>query len=69
MVLPDKYRKNASVNNKVIGKMKNELNKGHIVNLLLCHLKYMHTNKLKLIKHFQKIKKQEIPVNVQLKRP
>ena len=29
MVLPDKYRKNASVNNKVIGKMKNELNKGH----------------------------------------
>ena len=30
MVLPDEYRKNASVNKKVIGKMKNELNKGHM---------------------------------------
>ena len=30
MVLPDEYRKNASVNKKVIGKMKNELGKGHM---------------------------------------
>ena len=30
MVLPDEYRKNASVNKKVIGKMKNELNKGQM---------------------------------------
>ena len=30
MVLPDEYRKNASVNKKVIGKMKNELGKGYV---------------------------------------
>ena len=30
MVLPDEYKKKASVNKKVIGKMKNELGKGHM---------------------------------------
>ena len=30
MVLPDEYRDNASVNKKVIGKMKNEIGKGHM---------------------------------------
>ena len=30
MVLPEEYTKNANVNKKVIGKMKNELNKGHM---------------------------------------
>ena len=30
MVLPNEYRENASVNKKVIGKMKNELGKGHM---------------------------------------
>ena len=30
MVLPDEYRKTASVNKKVIGKMKNELGKGYM---------------------------------------
>ena len=30
MVLPDEYRKNASVNKKVIGKMKDELGKGYM---------------------------------------
>ena len=30
MVLPAEYRKNASVNKKVIGKMKNELVKGYM---------------------------------------
>ena len=30
MVLPDKHRDNASVNKKVIGKMKNEVSNGHM---------------------------------------
>ena len=30
MVLPKEYKENASVNKKVIGKMKDELNKGHM---------------------------------------
>ena len=30
MVLPNEYRENTSVNKNVIGKMKNELNKGHM---------------------------------------
>ena len=30
MVLPEEYRQNASVNNKVIGKMKDELHKGYM---------------------------------------
>ena len=30
MILPDEYAKNASVNKKVIGKMENELHKGHM---------------------------------------
>ena len=30
MVLPKEYKENASVNKKVIGKMKGELNKGHM---------------------------------------
>ena len=30
MVLPKEYKENASVNKNVIGKMKDELNKGHM---------------------------------------
>ena len=30
MVLPEEYRKNASVNKKVIAKMKDELDKGYM---------------------------------------
>ena len=30
MLLPDEYRKNADVNKKVIGKMKNEIGNGHM---------------------------------------
>ena len=30
MVLPEEYRKNASVNKKVIAKMKDELDKGYV---------------------------------------
>ena len=30
MVLPKEYKENASFNKKVIGKMKDELNKGHM---------------------------------------
>ena len=30
MVLPNEYRENASVNKKVIGKMKDELHKGYM---------------------------------------
>ena len=69
MVLPDEYKKKASVNKKVIGKMKNELGKGHIANLLLYHLKCMRINKFKLMEQFQKIKKLEVLVKQLLKRP
>ena len=34
MIVPDEYRKNASVNKKVIGKMKNELGKGHMTDFV-----------------------------------
>ena len=34
MVLPNEYRENASVNRKVIGKMKNELGKGHMIEFI-----------------------------------
>ena len=35
MVLPEEFAKNASINKKVIGKMKDELAKGHMSELLL----------------------------------
>ena len=43
MVLPDEYRKNASVNKKVIGNMKNELGKGSMSEFIAIALKmYAH---------------------------
>ena len=57
MVLSEEFAKNASINKKVIGKMKDELAKGHMSELLLQLLRYMYINKSILINHYQKIKK------------
>ena len=49
MLLPDEYVKNVSINKKVIGKMKNEIGNGHIINLLLYLLKDMHQKNMLLM--------------------
>ena len=67
-VLPEEFAKNASYNKKVIGKMKDELSKGHMVEFVGWLLRYMLLNKLILIIHFQKIKKLEVLMNQFLKR-
>ena len=65
---PEEFAKNASYNKKVIGKMKDELSKGHMVEFVGWLLRYMLLNKLILIIHFQKIKKLEVLINRLLKR-
>ena len=49
MLLLDEYVKNVNVNKKVIGKMKNEIGNGHIINLLLYLLKDMHQKNMLLM--------------------
>ena len=62
-------QKNANVNKNVIGKMKNELDKGHMSEFIALSLKFMLISRFLLIKHFQKMKKLEAQVRRLQKRP
>ena len=54
MVLPEKYRQNANVNKKVIGKMKDELHKGYMREFIALSPKVYASEQVKLINTFSR---------------
>ena len=54
MVLPEEYRQNASVNKKVIGKMKDELHKGYMREFIALSPKLYAYEQVKLINTFSR---------------
>ena len=69
MMLPEEYAKNANADEKVVGKMKKELGKGHMSEFLAVSPKVYAYQQVHVDKHLQKIKKLEALVNQLLKRP
>ena len=63
MVLPKEYAKNANVNKKVIGKMKNKLDKGHICKFIALSPKVYAYKQVLVDKTLSEDKKLEAQVN------
>ena len=68
MVLPKEYAKNASVNKKVIGKMKDELDKGYMREFIALSPKVYAYEQVKVDKTLSVKKKLEVLVKQLLKR-
>ena len=68
MVLPKEYAKNASVNKKVIGKMKDELDKGYMREFIALSPKVYAYEQVKVDKTLSVEKKLEVLVKQLLKR-
>ena len=68
MVLPEEYAKTASVNKKVIGKMKDELDKGYIREFIALSPKVHAYEQVKVDKTLSVEKKLEVLVTQLLKR-
>ena len=68
MVLPEEYAKNASVNKKVISKMKDELHKGYMREFIALSPKVYAYEQVKVDKTLSVEKKVEVLVKQLLKR-
>ena len=68
MVLPEEYGKTASVNKKVIGKMKDELDKAHMREFIALSPKVYAYEQVKVDKTLSVKKKLEVLVKQLLKR-
>ena len=69
MVLPEEYVKNASVNKKVIGKMKEELHKGYMREFIALSSKVYAYKQVNVDETVSEEKKLELLIKQLLKRP
>ena len=69
MVLPEEYVKNASVNKKVIGKMKEELHKGYMREFIALSCKVYAYKQVNVDETVSEEKKLELLIKQLLKRP